>query len=194
MTSPKRSASKLADFLFVPDTTVVSNFALIDRMALLDEVVRDHGAWCATVASECAAGAQLAGLEQMAMAMSIFGSPLYPQGAEHVDIRTLQEQMLKPGDDKMRAHLGEAETITIISSRGLNAAFVTDDRDARRQAASRGIPVYTTWHILKLAVAAGKLSLENFLADYETLVRAARGHPPCAPGVVSVTAWVRAAR
>lgn len=126
----------------------------------------------------------------MSRAGEIFGVPLYPAGAEHVDIRVLQEQMLQPGDDKSRAHLGEAETITIIARRGLTAAFVTDDRNAQREARSREIPVYTTWHILKLAVKAGKLSVEEFLIAYETLVRAERGHPPCARGIIGVTAWV----
>ncbi|WP_307297340.1 hypothetical protein [Microbacterium natoriense] len=167
----------------------MSNFALIDQMALLETLVNGNGAWCATVASECSTGATKPGLEKMAIARSIFGEPIYATPAEHVDIIVLQDQMRQPGD-RDTAHLGESETIAIIISRQLRAAFVTDDRDAQRQAALRGIPVYSTWHILKLGVATGHLTSEDFLAAYQTLVDADRGHPPCGRGESSVAAWI----
>lgn len=158
-------------------------------MAVLEAVVNGNGRWCATVASECDAGSQKPGLEAMAQARAIFGEPLYPDAAEHVDIQVLRDQMRQPGD-RSTAHLGEAETITIITSRNLTGAFVTDDKGAQRQAKSNGIHVYNTWHILKLAVGAGMLSVEEFNVAYRTLVDAERGHPPCASDATSVSDWL----
>lgn len=82
----------MARTLFFPDTTVVSNFALIGHMALLKTLVNGNGAWCATVAAECSAGATKPGLGEMASARDIFGDPLYPTAAEHVDIIVMQDQ------------------------------------------------------------------------------------------------------
>lgn len=158
-------------------------------MPLLSIIVSGNGAWCATVAGECAAGASLPGLSAMSSAASIFGAPLYPDAAEHVNILVLQDQMRGPGDLNT-SHLGEAETITIITSRQLSAAFVTDDRDAARHASSQGIATYSTWHILKLAVATGHLSLTDFHVAYAVLVAAGRGHPPCSRNRASVETWL----
>lgn len=175
--------------LFFPDTTVVSNFALIDKMDLLREMVNGNGSWCATVASECSVGASKPGLSAMNEAASIFGEPLFPSPSEHVDIQVLQEKMMQPGD-VATSHLGEAETIVIITGRQIAAAFVTDDADARRQAKLHGVPVYSTWHILKLAVATRRMTLEEFQVVYHLLVNGGRGHPPCARNVDAVVDWL----
>lgn len=158
-------------------------------MPLLEAVVGQNGRWCATVASECARGAVVPGLEGMGEAGAIFGSPLYPDAAEHVNVLLLQEQMMQPGDGAT-AHLGEAETITLINSRRLHAAFVTDDREAMRQAKLHDIPSYTTWHVLKLAVGTNLLDDADFFVAYDSLVSEMRGHPPCSRSKASVAAWL----
>jgi len=158
-------------------------------MELLKTIVNGNGAWCSTVASECEAGFRIPGLEEMCRASEIFGDPLYPNPAEHVDILVVQERMRKPGD-RDSAHLGEAETITIITKRRLVAAFVTDDKDAQRQAHAEGIPVYSTWHILKLAVAAKLLSVGEFMTAHATLTANNRGRPPCDSDVASILTWL----
>ncbi|OZD48593.1 hypothetical protein CH252_18860 [Rhodococcus sp. 06-1477-1B] len=158
-------------------------------MDVLSAVVRENGAWCATVEYECRKGAVKPGLAAMGEAYAIFGDPLYPEGAEHLDIDLLQEQLRGPGDSDS-AHLGEAETITIIRRRGLSAAFVTDDVDARRSATLEGIPTYTSWQILKLAVAAGLMTDAEFMVAYATLVDANRGHPPCGRSPQEVANWL----
>lgn len=159
---------------------------------MLEAVINGKGAWCASVASECSEGALKPGLEDMAQAHQIFGNPLFPDAAEHVNLLVLRDQMLQPGD-RRSAHLGEAETITIITSRNLTAAFVTDDKEAQRQARAQQIPVYSTWHILKLAVKTKKLSDLEFWTAYNTLVGVNRGHPPCGRDSASVNAWLTGA-
>lgn len=115
----------------------------------LGELIGDRGCWCATVADECRKGARKPGLEDMAKAPAVFGDALYPAGAELTDTKVIRERMLKPGD-LATAHLGEAETIAIITRRQLRGFFVTDDRDASREAAAEGIKVVSTWDILRL--------------------------------------------
>lgn len=137
--------------LFFPDNTVLINFALIARTDLLERLVDGRGAWSGAVASECARSAREPGLAAMGQAGDIFGEPWHPEtGAEHVEIRTLRDRLAKPGD-RPRQHLGEAETLVIIERRSPDAIFVTDDAGAALIAKVRGVPVTTTWELLKLA-------------------------------------------
>ena len=87
----------------------------------LGEVIGNRGCWCATVAGECAIGAKIPGLEDMAKARYIFGNPLYPTGPEYTDTQVIRERMVKPGD-RSTDHLGEAETIAIITHRQLKGS------------------------------------------------------------------------
>lgn len=129
-----------------PDNTVLISFATINRMDLLERLANGNGQWCATVASECAASARLPELAALSTAGRIFGEPLFPDVAEHQDVRVLRDQLASPGD-KPAQHLGEAETIAIIVRRQLPCFFVTDDSDAKRLAAQNGVRVVGTWHL-----------------------------------------------
>jgi len=75
--------------LLFPDNTVLINFALINRMDLLERLANGNGHWCATVASECTRSSREAGLEALADAPEIFGAPWYPEsGAGRPDFPT----------------------------------------------------------------------------------------------------------
>lgn len=179
--------------LFFPDNTVLNNFAIIHLMDELGDLIDDRGRWCATVAGECAKGATKPGLEDMAKASAIFGDALYPAGAEYTDTQTIRERMLKPGDTDTD-HLGEAETIAIMSRRQMQGFFVTDDRDAAREAKAEGIRVVSTWDILRLFVRVGRMTLNNFHVHAATLVNASRGFPPGWPNKTAVEVWLNAPR
>jgi hypothetical protein len=66
-----------------PDNTVLINFAIINRMDLLERLANGNGQWCATVSGECAESARYPGLAALSAAEKIFGEPLYPSPAEH---------------------------------------------------------------------------------------------------------------
>lgn len=193
MSSPPSWGWKLPDrpSLFFPDNTVLNNFAIIHLMDELGELIGDRGCWCATVAGECAKGARKPELEDMAKAPSIFGDALYPVGAEFTDTQVIRERMLKPGD-RDTDHLGEAETIAIITRRQLRGFFVTDDRDAAREARAEGIKVVSTWDILRLMTRSERVTVAQFHAHAETLVRAKRGYPPGWPDKAAVELWLGA--
>jgi predicted nucleic acid-binding protein len=175
--------------LFFPDNTVLVNFAYINRMELLRQLTNGNGRWCATIAQECARSAQITGLEALKQASAIFGSPLRPSPAELVDTYLLRDQMAGPADGRY-AHLGEAETITIISARGLSGFLVTDDKNAASAARVAKIPVIDTWYLIRTAVKVEALSTADAWADAQTLVAYKRGNPPCAHGKVAFDRWL----
>lgn len=168
---------------------MLNNFAIIHLVEELGDLIGSRGSWCATVAGECARGATKPGLEDMAMAPAIFGDPLYPIGAEHTDTQVIRERMLKPGD-QATDHLGEAETIAIITRRQLRGFFVTDDRDAAREAKAEGIRVVSTWDILRLMTRGRITTVTQFHAHSDTLARAKRGHPPGWPNKTAIEQWL----
>jgi predicted nucleic acid-binding protein len=178
------------DSFFFPDNTVLNNFAIIHRMNLLADLIGDRGRWCATVKQECIDGARHLGLEEMAEATSIFGDPLYPRGADHINIRTLREKMAKPGEGP-KQHLGEAETIVIMMGRGFTTSFfVTDDVGATREAKLEGIRVVSTWDILRLLVRGRRIAVEDFHGYADVLADAQRGRPPGWPSHRHVEEWL----
>ncbi|WP_432946778.1 hypothetical protein ACQPXM_09125 [Kribbella sp. CA-253562] len=148
--------------MFFPDNTVLINFATIGRLDLLEELANGHGRWCLSVSHECARSARVDGLDSLNSVRAFLGDPLEPTPAELLDTRVLRDSMTSPGDGVTK-HLGEAETITIITNRGLQPAaiFVTDDASALGLAASRGIRVADTWDLLNLAERVGKIDAEQ---------------------------------
>ncbi|WP_239380090.1 hypothetical protein [Frankia sp. CIT1] len=163
--------------LLFPDNTVLINFAIINRMDLLERLANGHGHWCATVASECDSSARKPGLAALADARGIFGSPWFPDAAELQDTRLLREELASPGDHPHR-HLGEAETLAIMIRRRVHGFFVTDDNDAVRLAARNKIKVVRTWHLLKVAAKREWVDADALWGYTQTLRTHQRGSPP----------------
>ena len=174
---------------FFSDNTVLVNFAHIGRLQLLGTLLSGKGRWCATVAEECSASASVVGLEALDGAAAIFGEPERPNAAELIDARLLRDRMAAPGDHRF-AHLGEAETVAIMSRRFADSYFVTDDADARVIGAAEGLKVLSTWELLRLLVRSGLLSPDELWGDLEVLRSAGRGRPPGVYGRSSFAAWL----
>jgi predicted nucleic acid-binding protein len=177
--------------LMFPDNTVLINFAIINRMDLLERLANGNGRWCATVASECAESARRPELTALDTAGDIFGEPLFPDAAEHQDIRVLRDQLASPGEGPFQ-HLGEAETIAIITRRRLSCFFVTDDRSAARLAARSGIQIVGTWHLLKIAHRGGWIDADTLWGYVRTLEEQGRGTPPGVWSRPSFDKWLSA--
>ncbi|MEV0793645.1 hypothetical protein [Kribbella sp. NPDC050459] len=160
-------------YLFFPDNTVLVNFATIGRVDLLEKLANSNGRWCLSVSRECAMSARIAGLEALSSVRQFLGEPLEPTPAELLDTRVLRDRMAAPGDRQTK-HLGEAETITIVTSRDLRskAIFVSDDTDALVHAVAQGIKVADTWDLLELAERVGAINTEEH-AQYVTALRSA---------------------
>ncbi len=170
-----------------PDNTVLTNFALLNRMDLLSRLTNGNGRWCATVASECAASARLPEIGALDDADEIFGEPLYPDEAEHQDLRILRDQLAGPGDPPAK-HLGEAETIAIVVRRELKCFFVTDDREAARLASRNGVQITGTWGLLRVAHRVGWRDADTLWGYVLTLESAvAERRPECGTADLSMS-------
>jgi len=109
-----------------------------------------------------------------AVAERILGSPLQPRDSEHLRIRKLRDLLAQPNEHPDE-HLGEAETVTIIEMRSLDAIIVTDDGSAANVAS--GIPCVTTWDIARTALRANLLTQENCIDLWNAYIFAG-GKPP----------------
>jgi predicted nucleic acid-binding protein len=158
--------------LIFPDNTVLVNFALIGRVDLLETLVKGRAAWTLTISGECHRSAAEPGLEALHRMPEIFGAPLIPTPAERIDARLLRERIAGT-DFRPGASLGEAEAIAMITSRAIaRATFVSDDAVAREHATARGISVYSTMDLLRLAGRVHLLSSDDAWSCVEIL----RGH------------------
>jgi predicted nucleic acid-binding protein len=177
--------------LVLPDNTVLVNFALINRMDLLARLVA-NGAWCASVAAECDASAAQPGLASMAEAYEIFGEPLRPESVtEHVMIQTLRTLLARPGEARHR-HLGEAETLAIMSCRSLRGIFATDDTAVPALAQQQDIKVITTFDLLRAAYRGKMVDADTLWSYVETLRSKRRGGPPGVYGRRAFEDWLAA--
>jgi len=167
--------------LLFPDNTVLINFAYIGRMELLERLTGGKGAWCQSVAAECDRSSRIEGLDELAKAHKIFGTPWLPEaGAEHLAIRILREEMASPGEASTK-HLGEAETIVLMARRGVSGVFITDDEDAARKAQAHGIQSSTTWDLLALALRANWVDVDT-VYGFTTVLRQRKRAMPRALG------------
>lgn len=173
--------------LFLPDNTVLINFAVIRRMDLLAELLKGQGTWCVSIARECQKSQ--AYHPDLSEAAAIFGAPLVPTPSERVDAQTLREAMASPGEPTTQ-HLGEAETIAIISARQLDGLFLTDDGDARALAHRHQINAVSTWDLLRLAYKVGKVTRPVLTGYLRTLAAAGRGQPPNITSFDKLAPWL----
>ncbi|MDI1460077.1 hypothetical protein QEZ54_03770 [Catellatospora sp. KI3] len=182
----------MSSLLVLPDNTVLINFALLNRMDLLAKLVKDNGAWCATVASECDQSAKVPGLESLADAHGIFGDPLRPQSpTEHVMTRAFRTRLARPGDGPFR-HLGESETLAIMASRSLRGIFVSDDRAVSVIAREQGIRIVTTFELLRAACRSGMVDADTAWSYLQRLRQEGRGWPPGVYERSSFEKWLAA--
>ena len=114
--------------LVFPDTTVLINFALVDEMPLLGQLVANNGSWCGTVASECDDQASKQGLPHMRDAHDIFSEPLRLETpAEFVNFRLNQDFFRQASTNPDATHAGESETLAILTSRSIKSVVAGDE-------------------------------------------------------------------
>jgi predicted nucleic acid-binding protein len=174
--------------LVLPDTTVLINFALIQRMDLLEQLANNRGQWCATVAQECRQSASRPGLAALHDVGRFLGAPIYASQDQLRHAQILRTQLASPGDSR-QAHLGEAETLAIMTKGDL---FVSDDDAALRLATTQGMQTARTWSLLRLAAKQGWVEAPVLLGYIRQLKDAGRaGAPGGLDSVGSVLAWIR---
>jgi predicted nucleic acid-binding protein len=165
-TTPARTTPASTTEWWFPDNTVLCNFAAVDRLALLEKVLDGRGRWSEAVAREARLSARhlppLAALTER----GTLGEPIeLTDPDERTEVERLRRAVF--GGDRRRPtqHLGEAETLTLITRRRdfRRSVWISDDRDAARYARRRGITTLETFDLVRAAVL-------------DELVDAAEGH------------------
>lgn len=163
------------------DNTALINFCLIGRLALLRRLMNGGGAWSATVRIECEESAHYPGCADLASVHEFLGEPYAPESdAERDAVQNAWEYLREPGDGPEK-HLGEAETIAVIATRGLPAIVVTDDTGAMRLARKHEVKVATTADLIVLAVKAGFIEAQDAWDCFTELQTTHRRSLPRAP-------------
>lgn len=137
---------------WILDTTVLSAFALSDRLDILHNLYGGRATWTIAVHDELIRGMRDEPRLGNAVAAGWLGEP---QGVFKVE-RVEQFRLRlggRAGDDR---HLGEATCIVLAQQTGAGILF--DDRDGMRMAKALGIRAGTTISVLKAAVADGQIS------------------------------------
>lgn len=169
------------------DTTVLVNFYRAELLPALRNLRRCG--WTGTIALECdrkEVDLELPpGLRNAVQ--GILEEPLYPEDSEHRKIRQLRHQMAGP-EDHPDEHLGEAETIAIIASRGLDAVLATDDRSASTYA--HPIQCLTTWDLARLFRKANKISTLEADRLWHSFVAAGGLPPTTIRSIEAYRAWL----
>jgi predicted nucleic acid-binding protein len=139
----------------VLDTTVLSNFAMIGQVSLLEHLYRQHACTALMVADEIQRGLA-SGYAQLQTVLDIL-SPLQPAGWLPVlSLESAVEQALYM-ELIVSLDPGEAGCLALAIARKLTLA--SDDLAARRQAAQRGVPLTGTIGILIRLVREGYVPL-----------------------------------
>jgi predicted nucleic acid-binding protein len=84
------------------------------------------------------------------------GEPVEFVAADLLPISRVRGSPATPGDHQAM-HLGEAESIYLIQSRGIEATFVTDDGPAADLARRRGLQVEGTLELMQDCYAMGEI-------------------------------------
>lgn len=160
----------MTTFLF-PDSTVLCNFAAVDRLDLLQVVLNGRGRWTTAVAFEASRSARhlsaLAGVPDAGW----LDDPIEITAESDVQrVNRVCRAVFGGTDDKPLQHLGEAETCVVIKEWAEFAGswWISDDREALRYARFQGITTYETIDLLSMAVADGDVTDKH---AYEVMVR-----------------------
>ncbi|WP_229052595.1 hypothetical protein [Aeromicrobium sp. Leaf350] len=142
-------------YLF-PDNTVLCNFAAVERLDVLRQVLDGNGRWCEAVKAEAANSApfhpQLASIPNEGW----LGDAIEVSDAEEIRrIDVIRRQLMGGSARRPTQHLGEAQTCFVIEERSefSGAVWISDDRDSLEHAKFRRIATRETVDLVRDAVA-----------------------------------------
>lgn len=144
-----------------PDNTVLCNYACVDRIDLLEDLLSGNGRWTQAVEYEASRSSDIWPDMNKLFEKQILGESIEIQDAEMV--QKIRIARLGGDSKKPLQHLGEAETVYLIqnSSDFKGAIWITDDADAFEFGQQQGIVTWDTVTTLQMIVANGDLSAEN---------------------------------
>ncbi|MEY9966141.1 putative nucleic acid-binding protein [Streptacidiphilus sp. MAP12-16] len=149
-----------------PDNTVLCNFAAVDRLPLLKEVLDGKGRWTEAVAHEALLSARHLPLLRTLPLDGWLGDPIeIDDEGERQAVERVRRSVFHGDRAAPTQHLGEAQTCVLITSRRefRGSVWITDDRSAGTFSRRKGIRTRETMDLMALAAKTG-------------LVKPAEGH------------------
>lgn len=146
-------------YLF-PDNTVLCNFAVVERLDLLETILNGCGRWTSAVAGEAEASAQYIPVLRAIAGAGWMGDPIeVTEDADILQVDRIRRVVFGGTDAKPLQHLGEAETCHVMRTwpEFAGSWWVSDDREALRYAKRQGIPAYDTFDLMAMAVNDGDI-------------------------------------
>lgn len=147
-----------------PDTTVLCNFAAVQRMDLLEGWLRGRGRWTAAVRYEVGRSrAYLPGLASV-IARGWLGETVEMDGHEEA-IEGVRQGVFGGLPEEPLKHLGEAQTCFLIRNvpEYADAWWVTEDGDAYAYGKRTGMQTLHTLGVMQAIVADGDLTAQAAL-------------------------------
>ncbi|MEW2321432.1 hypothetical protein AB0926_09970 [Streptomyces griseoincarnatus] len=141
-----------------PDNTVLCNFACVDRIRLLEQILNGRGRWTTAVAHEAKKSAQIKYRSlQPLVGGGFLGEPIEVTDDEVDAVETVRASF-GGTPAKPLEHLGEAETLHVIQTwrefKG-NSTWISDDRITLSFARKKNITVMDTRDLMAQGCVAG---------------------------------------
>lgn len=146
------------------ETTVLSAFALVGRLDLLEHRYAGRAHWCLEVQNEV-----MTGIASFPALGVIVGLPWLGDALQSFAVDRIERirQRLGGGSEDDR-HRGEAATIVFAMDN--DWIMATDDADATRLARAEGLRTVTTPRILQACAKGGQLSADEAVALLEEMI------------------------
>lgn len=147
--------------LLFPDNTVLCNYAAVDRVRLLVELLNGNGRWTQAVHFEATSSARsLPALHELIQGGSM-GEPIEVFEADRIE--RIRRGWFGGSSDRPLEHLGEAETCYLIHNHGdfSGATWITDDHSAYDFGRQQGILTWDTFDTVQQLVGRYTISAQE---------------------------------
>lgn len=160
-----------------PDNTVLCNFAVVDGIHVLGQILDSRGRWTTQVEHEARMSARHIGNLRKLIDAGYLGEPIAM--TDEAEIRTIdavRRAVFGGAENRPSQHLGEAQTCHVIEKwpEFKGSAWITDDREAFDFAVRRGITAMQTMDLVCHGVADGVVTADGGFHLLHAMVKAGR--------------------
>ena len=159
-----------------PDTSVLCNFAAVERIDLLKPEFVDRGRWTTAVAYEAERSAAFLADLQQVIDGAWLGEPVETSERQAAVVERIRIAAFGGTPDKPFQHLGEAETCHVLRTRAefSESVWMTDDAAAYDYGRRTGLTTWSTRTLVEHMIANGDLTVQAGYDVLELMVNAGR--------------------
>lgn len=156
---------------FFPDTTIPINFAVIGRLDLLTVYLSGRGRVTQAVRAELRKSSErVPHLIELDLSEQ-FGDPIVLDSESDIRAIGLMRLRFATGKDAPTKHLGESETLHVLTTRDEFRAsrFATEDRAAYEMAGTLGVLRHNTMEVFQDLVGRSEISADEAFGLLEAI-------------------------